>query len=82
MTGFFFNEVKVKLRYFARFTLLHPHHLFTINNSKPLHFLHQRPNALELRISLRWKRRVGEKELNPSIAEGCFPLSYSSVQTL
>lgn len=73
MTGFF-NEVKAKLRYFARFTLLHPPHLFTINNSKPLHFLYQRPNGLELHISLiKGKRRVGEKAFNPSIAEGCFP---------
>lgn len=73
MTGFF-NEVKAKLRYFARFTLLHPHHLFYYNNSKPLHFLYQEPNALGLCISLiKGKRRVREKELNPSIAEGCFP---------
>lgn len=75
MTGFF-NEVKAKLRYFARFTLLHPYNHFTVTITKPLHFLYQRPNALGLCISLiKWKNL--RRYTTPQLLKDVFLIYYS-----
>lgn len=76
MTGVF-NEAKAKLKYCARFTLLHPHHLFsvTIQNLFTSSTRGQMPSGFAFYLLSRkeeWRRNS-----TPQLLEDVFLIYYS-----